>query len=719
MFWTICIVRYLAVVPATDFVGDLYWVDFFDEHFVRGHLPQWTRFDGLGHAVTPQWASILLFLPAVALKHVFGDTVVASQVWLAAVHTLSWLTFYRLARGFVSRGGAAIGACAYLLAPIHLHVLSYDDGWQVAVSFMLVPWVLKAALDCVRDKRGGRGSLVAPASKLALVLTWSMLADAERTIVFFPIMAGVLALAVRASRGPSAAVSMKRLAIGFGLAAGICSAFTLPFYLEREHVNLLREPAESVIHLFRRHHERALFHPLDVLEGGAWHLFNPFFAPRNRGYYHYGWLLVSMATIATVVAMWSRRSSARASSLTRYGVGFGTLVLVAIWLASGERSWARASAELFASSPMIVVASAAVWFSIPLVARYALGVRAMVVAAVLIAVLGFVPSASVMARLPVYAEIKVATWFLVDNVPLLASLLVALLVDHASRQWNARARATLASVAVACATLDYGFDPVRMIPSTIDVPGLRAAFGVINADPAPIRYLPYPYAESSADEGFALRFSRKASASSWLLWTCSRSGVARIARSYAELAALERAESFDENAARAVLEGLAELGIKYLLVPESYQGLRWLEDAGLVARRGARVLENLVWRVDSSVHALAGDPVPYRRSDDETWSFTPPREGAYVIAEAWYPFWKASVDGVPIAIRESSGGLIEVVVDRGPMQSIANRGSQVRVVYQRPAAYAALNVLAPAALLLALVRAVRGSKRGVRRRATP
>ena len=124
----------------------------------RGHLSAWNHGLAMGHPTVLQRMNLMLFLPAIALKALVGDTETAARVYLVLAHTLSGWAFYALARLYVRRKAvAAFASLLYLVAPLHVAELTLYGHWALAQSFALSPLVLALVVLAVRER--GRAGL--------------------------------------------------------------------------------------------------------------------------------------------------------------------------------------------------------------------------------------------------------------------------------------------------------------------------------------------------------------------------------------------------------------------------------------------------------------------------------------------------------------------------------------------------------------------------------
>ncbi|MGH9266295.1 MAG: hypothetical protein ACRD1D_16550, partial [Acidimicrobiales bacterium] len=107
---------------------------------------------------------------------------------------------------------------------------------------------------------------------------------------------------------------------------------------------------------------------------------------------------------------------------------------------------------------------------------------------------------------------------------------------------------------------------------------------------------------------------------------------------------------------------------------------------------------------------VAGDPpsattVQPSRPGPGRWRIQAdgPQPALVVVAESWFPGWKAEVDGRPAPVVEADGGFVGVPVDAG--------SHVVTLEYERPAAAVAGRLVTGATLLVLAVGAVRRRRR--------
>jgi hypothetical protein len=686
--WALRLHAFFATLPGNDFLGDLGIAEEVHRHLLRGELlPPWTALDALGRPTTAQSSTLLLFLPVALAKFLVGDTVLAAKLWLALLHTAAPLSLYGLARRLsMGRAAALVGAGAYLLAPLHLFELSQAGHWQLAVSFALSPWFASRALVCMRAP-DGRGVAV-----LGLVAGWFFLADPERACTFLPVLVALVATdaACRGARPHDVVRGASSAFAGLALGALLSAGLSLPMFVESGDLNLLRPVVAYP--LFPTHEKLQLFHPLFAIDGGVclhpWFGLSPVGANGVQG----GWLWVVGGLVAVPLAEGPRRVLAR---------GLVAALGVALWLAGGDLSWARRTLLLFPQAPWVGAALLAAVLATAGVALFR-PPRAHAWKVFAAVVLVSLPSAAVLSRMPMYSSIHNKLWFLTVNVPLVTSLLLGLLAESA-QQRVPRERTLLVVLAAGLLGLDLFAWPAGQCaaPRDLEEQSDREA-RLLAADPFPGRTLPYPYVESDPREAFALRAAPRPSASSWMLWTASRWGVATVATLYRDLDLAVRGD--DAARARAASD-LRDANVRYVIERGGGGELGPLESAG-VLRQVARVGEDRVLlfdHEDADVRVRpsgGGDPRPvaHQRESDTAFDVPQAPPGSYEVSEAWYPYWHASVDGAPLATHPGARGLISFEVPPG-----ASR--HVRVVYERPGYYgvframSALGALLVAALL--------------------
>jgi uncharacterized membrane protein YfhO len=85
---------------------------------------------------------------------------------------------------------------------------------------------------------------------------------------------------------------------------------------------------------------------------------------------------------------------------------------------------------------------------------------------------------------------------------------------------------------------------------------------------------------------------------------------------------------------------------------------------------------------------------------------TAPAACLAVISESYYPFWRAEMDGQPVAVLQVSCGLMGVELPAG--------SHTITLRYQPPRVYAVAGVVSVATLLLGIGFTVFGGKRSPR-----
>ena len=689
--WAARVVAFFAVVPGTDFLGDILWTEFFFDHLAHGGgIPDWTHLDALGHPTTAQMASVLLFLPVVVLKALVGDTLVAAKVWYVTLHTSSAATQYALARKWgLARLSAGCAGLAYLLAPMHLREFSEAGHWQLAVSFALSPLVVALAIELTRAPGPRRLAL------FVLALTALLLSDNERTCTLLPVVAAlVVADAVaRGVRGGALVWGLAPLAGGLLLVALLSAPFALPLLLERGWLNLGR--ASPDFPLFPVHESTSLFHPFFVLDKADW--LYAFAGPRPfaGGGVRAGWLWLGGAFLAVHFARREQRVE-----------GLGWVVLFVIWLAGGSRSWATATLDLFPGRAWIGGALLGVLLvlGVTAIVRRGTDARRLAVRVPLAWCLVLVPARTLLGRVPPYEAIHNTLWFLTVNLP----LVTALLLGTGAACWARAAlrhRVLVGGGLVVLLGLDALTWPTNQTRAARGIMANVERVGeALGRDPEEGRYLPYPYLEADAREAFALARARRPSASSWLLWCAPRWDVAGIASLYR---ALRDAETLDA-AADAAMARLAAANVRYIILRGGGRRLARLEERGLLvetASIGDDRLLRVAGHVDRTVRRVTSgseEAVAYVRDSDTAFEIPNAAPGAYVIAEAWYPYWHVSTASGEVDAHPTAEGLIGFVVPEGAARA---QQASTRVEYRRPAFYRLL-WLAPAlalAVMLALV----------------
>ena len=715
VFWAKRVRVFLAVVPGHDFVGDTYWVDYFYRELGAGHLPSWTRLDGFGHPTTVQRGSLLLFLPVVLLKTVVTDTLLAAKLWFAALHTLSAVTMYGLARRYVpSRADACIAASVYLICPPHLQELTTEGHWQLALSFCLMPWVLAKLVDAIRMP-----VLAAGAALGGLSACW-LLADNERAVTGLVLILAVALFELRAkASGRERLRAVRALGGALGLTFLLSAGFTVPLLAEHASINLLREVDGAPFRLFA-HHAIETFHPFFLLDRGAWLYVASGSPPPLATGFHVGWALAIAAIALTARAVMKDAGPV----LGRLGLPIAATLTAVAWCATGA-SWWRSSFAIVRSAPfeggltlaVVLIATAFVFVLGRLRRRWSW--RAIAGGVLCAGLVVALPSRAVLGALPVLSLASNHYWFAVVNLPIVMSLAVGL-VAYEARGAGPGWRWVVALGLPLFVSMD-AFDAYQLRRDAGLADEAAATLAPINADATDVRYLTYPYVESDPLEAFTLRYSSKPSASSWLLWTCSRSGVRAVTRAYGDLSAFDAAvraqvlpSSELEARAGAVLDWLADAGIRYLVIRWKTEGVTWLVDHGFLTTvseprepgAAAGVLRNERWRGGRMVTRFDAPEgrvaVGYRRVSDEAFEIVADAPGVYRVAEAWYPHWRVAGRGADRDTRASSDGFIEFDVTEADVGGMTLR-------FEEPKYYAWLLAVSAATAMALLVAVAAGA----------
>jgi hypothetical protein len=381
-----------------------------------------------------------------------------------------------------------------------------------------------------------------------------------------------------------------------------------------------------------------------------------------------------------------------------------------VWLAGRSSSWAAATLDLFPGRAWIggALLVALLALGVSAILRHRTDARHLAVRVALAWCLMLVPARTVLARLPPYEAIHNTLWFLSVNLPLVMALLLGtgatLLAGAALRPRVLVGAGLLVLLGLDALTWPAG---QRRAPDGI-VANAERIGEALGRDPEKGRYLPYPYLEADAREAFALARAQRPCASSWLLWSAPRWDVAGIAALYR---ALLDAETLDA-AAEPAMARLAAANVRYVLVRGGGRPLARLEERGLLVETASLAGDRLLrvtGHVDRTVLRVSSGSeraVAYARDSDTAFDIPNAAPGAYVIAEAWYPYWHVSTSSGAVDARPTAEGLIGFVIPEGAAPGSA------RVEYRRPATYRLFWGAAALALAVMLGLFLRARQKG-------
>jgi hypothetical protein len=711
---TILAVESLTGIPGKDFVGDLYWADVFAGPLRHGVVPEWNRRAAMGHSTTIQQQNLMLFLPTILVSYLNGgDLTSAAKASYTLFHALSVFPFYLLARLYTDRKlAAAMGACLYLISPLHLAEWSFAGHWTIAQAYFWLPLALWLLVRAIREQRLGVSAAAAMAMFLML---W---ADNERTATAVPLLvafAGFELWRLR-NRWPR---GLLHLGIAALIGAGLCAYWTVPALLDLGNFLLMSEAPHKTADGFKLWpsiNSFQLYHPLQ--------LFDLLQSEPMRGglspivHIQLGFAQVALAAIALVQLRAERRDRPRARV-------FWSIVILLVLISMGRNSIAGSSWTLIrltfpgAATFAVCALLMAVFATLTWLGWRRFGPRAALLFVLGVTAVLFASPFKVLHLVPPYSAMRNPLWFLTVNAPLLLALLSAIALDGlAARAGNAfKLAATLATVVALLQASPY-LDPDDQpkVPTA-----LRQSFamlgGILRSDPVEARYAWYPYIESNAYFGYADTFHAKPALYSWVLWTATRWGGDFVAEAYARLTsaaeALLRAPLGDEAAGHqmgSALQNLADANVKYIVTSDlGFQQLTRSRDLLPVARAGYFfVLRNTLWREDAFVRVedeAAGGPhtLSYQRPRDEHIVFDVPSGtgGEVLIAESFHPWWHATLDGADLAVHPTARGLIVLTLPSAP-EPRARRVGRVDLAFARPR-LPFLGILFLAALATALV----------------
>lgn len=703
--WAVVGFGFFLAPPAHDFLGDMFWVDALFPHVLRGRLPAWNPRLALGHPLVLQRMNLMLLLPTMALKALVGSTETAAKIYLFLGHSLSGFGFYLLARLYTRRrSAAALAALLYLLSPVHVSELRLYGHWALAQSFALCPVVLALVVRTVREE-GRRGLTFALV--LAGAAAWLAWADSERTATQLPLVLLFAAYEISTLSASARRGSVWRLGLAAAVAACLSAGFLVPALLDRKQLLLFNANFPDLgFHLWdARDSPFELWNPALVVDR-LWSVSRlPFFRGMMHplAHVHVGWVLVLLAAGAVLQ---SRKADAERRRLplillvacllvvetsmgTNTVIGstyeslrpfLGTPVATGVLLAAGG---------LTAAALVSLGRRRGVWVGLAWsagVAYFAIGTPFLL-----------------LSKFPPFDSLRNTLWFLTINLPILLSLLAALFLDGTDLS---KSRSGIALVAfTALAWLDlwaYLWIPTGLAPGAAET--YRFVGRYLDEDPDSFRYVWVPYTRSQAEEAYADRFTTKRDYGSWLLWCSGKWGGRAVARGFGELCEFtelaRRGDSRNVTAGQRVLRYFALCDVKYLLIRWDHERFRTLVGHGLtpVGLKGSLlVARNDFWKARRSLR-FPEDPDgrldAFSRPDEETIEAAFTASGRVFVSEAYYPYWKAELDGRPVSVESIEGGFIGL---RAPNSGL----HRLRLHFETPWYYTASTLLSMGSLALA------------------
>lgn len=646
--WMAAGIRFLLFPPGHDFLGDMYWVDVLSPHVWSGRLPDWNPGVAMGHPTLLQRMNLMLFLPAIALKALVGDTETAARLYLLLAHTLSGAAFYALARLYVRRRAvAAFAALLYLVAPLHVAELTLYGHWALAQSFALSPLVLALVVHSVRE-RGRAGFRFGLA--LAVAAAWLAWADNERTATLLPLVLAFAAFEIREQAAGERAAAARRLGAAALLAAGLAAGFLLPGVVDRHQLAIFStsNPGEAPFELW---------HPALLLDR-LWSLARlPFFAGTMHpvAHVHVGWVsavLAAGAVLGSRRETGSRRRLVLALALTSVFVVLISMGTNAV--ASSTYEAARSVGGTGAGAAALIGLVGAFAAVAGLVFRRHGAVAGLATAAAGAYVLVGSPWLLI-SRIPPYDGMRNVLWFLTVNLPVLLALLSALLLEKVEAV-RAGAVRTLAAVAL-LAWLDlsgYLLLPPGFSPATREL--YQSLGRVLRADPDSFRIAWTPFVLSHAEEAYADRLLRQRDSGSWIIWCATRWAAPAITKGDAYMQEARRLRRRGGDAADAAVERalrhFADSDVKYFLITRAHASFRPLFGRGLTPVLEAGPL--LVARNDFWAPGGGSGPgirrLEMRRPGEERIDATFEGSGTLLVSESYHPYWTAELDGRPVEV---------------------------------------------------------------------
>src|SRR5581483_11890548 len=162
------------LTPGQVFMGDA------ETHMLRS----WMYAEQLRHLQTPVWSNAwyggfpllanygpLYFIVTAILTIVLGDIHLATKLLLWGCHVFSVFAMFWFLREVTRRNLAAlVGAFAYAISFLRLHILLYQGDLQIAVLFALYPLVLLVAERYMRIRTNARATFVLASTTLAVIV---------------------------------------------------------------------------------------------------------------------------------------------------------------------------------------------------------------------------------------------------------------------------------------------------------------------------------------------------------------------------------------------------------------------------------------------------------------------------------------------------------------------------------------------------------------------
>jgi 6-pyruvoyl-tetrahydropterin synthase related domain len=224
------------MTPGRVFMGDS------ETHMLRS----WMFAEHFRHFATPVWSNAwyggfpllanygpLYFAVTAALSLLFGNIDNATKVLLWACHVGSVLGMFLLIKT-VTRAplAALVAAFAYALSFHRLHILLYQGDLQVAVLFLLLPFILLTAERFIRERQHARRAFVVSSLLLAVMIL------NHHGYAFFGLVFTAIYLTVRLALSDGHILDRFKVLVFFALtqvAALLTSAFLIvPFLFETD-----------------------------------------------------------------------------------------------------------------------------------------------------------------------------------------------------------------------------------------------------------------------------------------------------------------------------------------------------------------------------------------------------------------------------------------------------------------------------------------------------
>ena len=644
--------------------------------------------------------TLLWYLMYVPFALLFG-VVLGLKIGILFYLALAGFTCFTFVRWYAKAWWPAwLSGIAYALHPIHLDLSGQWGLTNFAVFYPYVPLLAMLLVMLARRPSIRMTGLV------ALVAALSFWADFQRPFVTFPFLGALFLyeLIKTSALAPAPARALGKgilCALGAGALAVLLLSFAvLPVLAEQTHCTLV-PPGE----VDRSQIEFSLHNPLFPFDAnrmltGSLRRALPRTMQFNAGVYYMGLVSIALSLAALFTA---KKASHRAPIVV-----FLLLAAAAYWVACGVYSpwetWAR-FLDVTVNDPLnasqvpgfvLIVALVAIAAPVALlvfVRRRHDRIGNWVLLAVPLAAGLFLfgkPFVWLTKYVPFYGNMRSPTWF----AAVIPSFAAAVLLGLAARAIGARVRQANRRRLFYAATAVLLLLDVLPYRSRLDIDQLYAReFGGVRAEPAAeleeiAKFLDehgkdgrWITADPYSPLGDALNvYTDRATAWSWLNWSSSKG----LGRYFEDRAAGVYAQLMSSSGVDRGCSMLAIASVRYIIGSPVYMSNRAVFKLPKVFAAGNwLVMENPRWRPFVQVYpgdrripkALpvsgfeqleTADVSDVARSAREI-SFTVKADtfALVVVAESWYPHWRATVDGQPANLLAAEDAFLAVNVDAG------------------------------------------------------